>query len=104
MSKIEIDLSIADEISVVNITKDEEREVYFDAEVDWTGTYELRVYNSRVKNDFATIDDAITTDGSRLTWKLKPTEQNIKDGKSYCEIFHFEEKTVIFKIDITIDK
>lgn len=103
MSKIEIDLSIADEISVVNITKDEEREVYFDAEVDWTGTYELRVYNSRVKNDAVRID-AITIDGTRLTWSLKPTEQGINDGKSYCEIYHIEEKTVIFKIDLTIDK
>lgn len=100
--KLEIDLNIADELSIVNIVVDEEREIYFDAEEDWQGTYELKVYNSRAKSESATIADAITTTEKRLTWSLKPSSQGISAGKHYAEITHVEEKTVIFKADITI--
>lgn len=104
MSKIVIDLSVASDLVVENITFGEQRELYFDADVEWLGNFEVKAYNSRKKTSSRDIAHAVEIDGTRLTWYLKPDEQELKPGTHYIEIIDADQSVVIFKIDLTVDE
>ncbi|SCY94909.1 hypothetical protein [Flavobacterium caeni] len=100
----QIDLTVAAVLDIVGINKDETRHIDFTAEEDWTGTYELAMYNSQAKNEKTIIAGAVMVDGLTLTWELSPALQGIPSAKRYFEITDVDQQTVIIKAEVTIDK
>lgn len=104
MQKITIDPSIAVELNVKSLSVDERVQIVFKATSNWTGTMQLKIYNSIAKNTVITPNAALTVDGIVMTWTIQPKEQGLSDNNYYYEISETESKRVLFKGALVITK
>lgn len=103
MQQVTINPSIAVIVNIDPIGVEEIVPIYFEAEDNWAGTYELKLYNSEKKNSTVTptgIPINIVT--TMMTWTIDPTGQAIPVGNYYYEITHTESKRILFKGDLNI--
>jgi hypothetical protein len=104
MQKITIDPSIAVELNVDSLSVDELVKIVFEGSANWTGNYQVKIYNSSAKNTVITPSDALTVAGKVMTWTIQPKEQGLSDNNYYYELSETESKRVVFKGALVIKK
>ncbi len=103
MQRVTLNPSIAAILNIDSVGKSEIVPVYFTADENWVGTYELKLYNSDKKNKVITTpDEALTVIDQIMTLNIDPTLWNIDAKNHYYEISKTESKRVIFKGDLNI--
>lgn len=103
METVTINPSIAVIVNITPIGVKEIVPIYFAAEQNWAGSYELKLYNSDKKNSTVTPTGtpiAILT--TIMTWTIDPTGQAIPVDNYYYEITHVESKRILFKGNLNI--
>lgn len=97
---VTINPSIAVVVNISPIIKGETVPIFFDAEENWVGAYDVKLWNSDKKNedfnDIATVATAL----KRMTLIIN-TSSNTKAGGYYYEIIKDNDR-VIFKGKIEI--
>ena len=101
---ITIDPSIAVELDIDRVAHSERVAIRFNADADWTGTFELVVYNSAAKNSFVKPADALTVVGRVMTWIIEPLAQSLSDRTHFYEIVETQSKRIIFRGQLKITK
>jgi hypothetical protein len=102
--QITIDPSIAVELDIDRVAHSEHVEIRFNADADWTGTFELIVYNSAAKNSFVKPANALTVAAKVMTWVIEPLAQGLTDRLHYYEIVETQSKRIIFRGQLKITK
>jgi hypothetical protein len=104
MQKITINPSIAVELDIDSIAHSEKVEINFSADVNWTGTYEVTIYNSQAKNTEVKPTGAIKMVDKVMTWTIEPKTQGIEPEPKYYEIVETQSKRLVFKGKLVITK
>ena len=101
---ITIDPSIAVELDIDRVAHSERVAMRFNADADWTGTFELIVYNSAAKNSFVKPEGALTVVGKLMTWVIEPLAQGLSDRTHFYEIVETQAKRIVFRGQLKITK
>lgn len=101
---ITIDPSIAVALDIDSVAHSERVAVRFTADADWTGTFELVVYNSAAKNSFVKPADALRVLGKEMTWVIEPLAQSLSDRTHFYEIVETQSKRIMFRGKLVITK
>jgi hypothetical protein len=104
MTKLTIDPSIAVELDIDSLSLDERVEILFDAEADWIGNYEVKIYNSNAKNAMVSPSASLLINAKSMKWIIEPNQQNLSANTHYYEIYEAQTKRVIFKGKLVITK
>jgi hypothetical protein len=108
MKKVVIDPSISVECEIKPVSMRDRTPLYFRIKgtQTWTGQFELKLWNSDIKNEEFTITGAnpLTAQGQLLSWNIHPTTQGLAVKKYYFEIFSTEFERIIFKGTLPIVK
>jgi len=103
--RVSYDASVCAIVDLCGITTGELIVLTFENETEWTGDYDLTIYNSPKKNTKNTIDGAITLDGVFMDVLLNPDDQDIIEGDIYYyEIFDNTSERVIIKGNLNIQQ
>lgn len=104
MTKIILNPSIATELDINYIGKNERVPIKFTADENWTGEFDIKIYNSIAKNSVITPALALTVTEKIMTLIIDPTAQSIAIGSHYYEISSTSAKRVLFKGSLNITK
>ena len=103
-SKITINPSVAVELDIGSISLEERVSIRFIADSEWTGEFELLVYNSIAKNSVIKPNNSLTIVGQLMTLIIDPLAQELADRVYYYEIIEKRSKRIIFKGNLKIIK
>ncbi len=100
-----LDASIAGEVNICNIFRNESVNITFKNEdsVNWDGDYKLYLYNSKKKNTQVEIPNALQVNGDELILTIEPETQDITADNHYYEIFDTTTKRIEFLGELTIE-
>jgi hypothetical protein len=105
MNKIKIDPSIFVVIDIGPVSFNEDLNIYFTADQNLSGVFEVKYFNSSQKNKQKTVLlNAITVVGQLLTFKIAPSIQALGTEDLYYEIWHQTTNRMFFKGQIIIIK
>lgn len=102
--QITIDPSIAVELDIDRVAHSERVAIRFNADAEWTGTFELVVYNSAAKNSFVKPANALAVVAKVMTWVIEPLAQGLSDRTHFYEIVETQAKRIIFRGQLKISK
>lgn len=98
MSTVQVTLS-AGIAAIVNIDTLGVRElvpITFTGEADWTGTYEINVWDTAQKNN-EVWDGSPTVADNVMVWEINPDDWKVPAGVYYYEIFNTVTERIEFK-------
>lgn len=104
MQKIIINPSIAVELDIGPISVSERVTIRFNADADWTGDFELLIFNSIAKNLKIKPDNALVVNDKVMTLIVDPTAQGLADKTHFFEIVEKRAKRIVFKGNLNITK
>jgi hypothetical protein len=104
MKKIIIDPSIAVDLDIDRVSLNERVFIRFIADANWTGIFELVIYNSSAKNSLIKPLDALIVLEEVMTWVIEPSKQGINAGVHFYEIVETHSKRIIFRGKLNITK
>jgi hypothetical protein len=104
MKKVVIDPSIAVVVDINSIAFYENVNIYFNATLNWIGSFDFKVWNSYQKNTFFAVNGAITIVDTLMILKIDPSNQNLVAQNYYYEIMSVDTSRIIFKGDLIIVK
>lgn len=102
--KITLDPSIATVLDIDSVGYNERVAVNFTASENWSGDFEIVVYNSIAKNSFFKPVNAINVVGTVMTVTLEPIVQGLAVDAHYYEICSISTKRILFKGLLNITK
>ena len=103
MSKLEVNVSVAGEISFNNISQTETVNLRFTADEDIQGEFRLTIYNSVQKNSIVAAERILPVSGRTILWNINP-DQQLPKGNHYYEIYSTHAKRIFFKSNLNINK
>jgi hypothetical protein len=104
MQKVTIDLSIAVQVNIGNVSFFEDLNIYFKSSENWEGTYELKIFNSHQKNIEKEVTNALKVENDLMTLRIAPSIQLISATNYYYEIWQRETNRIYFKGQLNIIK
>jgi hypothetical protein len=104
MQKLTINPSIAAEIDISPISYEEKVKLFFNADENWTGTFDFKIWNSYQKNTEIEVSNSLTVVEKVMSLTIEPIAQNLPSNQYWYEISSVSTKRLLFKGKLNIVK
>lgn len=103
MSRVLLNPSIAANVDIDAVWKNEVKTIRFTAPEAFVGNFTFKIWNSEKKNtEFETTNGTLEVSGNQLILKIDPSAWSLKADDYYSEIYSETQKSIIIKGKLVI--